>query len=721
MNFTKKAFTTTLMSIFGSLVLASSHMDAPLITLDDAANTTDVYAFRSSDGTTQYLTTALAVYPFEEPSIGPNTYNFDDNVLYAIHLALGDDVAAGRTTLSYQFRFTTSFKNVETILQSYLGVVNDVDDASQNLTQTYTVTLVDHRADLAPTLGSCVVPPNNQGIATPLYNQADNGENPAKSGATTSAELDPYTSQAICSLDSGYLAFAGQRDDGFYAYIQAVFDLLQLRGPEDRFDSQSGFNVHTMVLNIPLSELNGEMQVVGVYATTSRQSVTILREDNSGPQHMGNFVQVARQGNPLFNEAFVAIEDKDLYNRTSPQTDDLLFSKYALNPELAVLINAILFGGQGPAIETDRTDLAGIFIPDVIKVDLSTGPARLAGPPDDEGFSRLSVFGGDALTSAVQPGLPGFPAGTIPGGWPNGRRFGDDVLDIAVTAAISDLRSDPLIINGPAGDSVDANDIAYNKVFPYAATPLNGRLHAHNGLAETATLNFAHFGNGEGFSSDIVLTNPSDTTEVLGRIDFRDANGNPLFVGIVAAPGIVPSDSTISGGSGLSFQLTSSVDVVLPRLGTLTVSTDGTGPVAVGSAIVTADAALGGVIRFNIPGIGIAGVPVSQPLQGFTIPVRREMQINSGIAISSTARREITLNLRLLDAEGRELTQRKIENFPARGHMSLFIDELFLEADTNGFRGSLVVEASGGVVIATALELGNQPGQFTTLPVTPLQ
>jgi hypothetical protein len=116
-------------------------------------------------------------------------------------------------------------------------------------------------------------------------------------------------------------------------------------------------------------------------------------------------------------------------------------------------------------------------------VDLSTGPARLAGGgamhatnPDDPGFSRLGIFGGDTLVSAVQPGFGG---GVVPGGWPNGRRFGDDVIDIAVTALISDLRVSPPIIRGPAGDNTDANDIAYNKVFPYAATPLNGRNHTH--------------------------------------------------------------------------------------------------------------------------------------------------------------------------------------------------------------------------------------------------
>ena len=99
---------------------ASSHMDAPLITFDDAANTTDVYAFRSQseDGATQYLTTALAVYPFEEPGIGPNNYRFDDRVLYEIHLSLDGDAGTGKKTISYQFEFQTSFQNQGTILQS---------------------------------------------------------------------------------------------------------------------------------------------------------------------------------------------------------------------------------------------------------------------------------------------------------------------------------------------------------------------------------------------------------------------------------------------------------------------------------------------------------------------------------------------------------------------------------------------------------------------------
>src|SRR4026207_1265809 len=143
----KQVLATLLLALIGlpASVLASSHMDAPLIILDPAANTTDVYAFVDQDGNQKSLVLALGVYPHEEPGIGPNKYNFDDNVLYEIHVALGKDVAAGRPTISYQFQFKTKYKTRSTILQSYLGVVTNIDDSAQNLTQTYTVTKLSHR------------------------------------------------------------------------------------------------------------------------------------------------------------------------------------------------------------------------------------------------------------------------------------------------------------------------------------------------------------------------------------------------------------------------------------------------------------------------------------------------------------------------------------------------------------------------------------------------
>jgi hypothetical protein len=447
--------------------LASSHMDAPLITFDPAANTTDVYAFVSQrPGSTQkYLTVAFAVYPFEEPGIGPNIYGFDDRVLYDIFIALDNNIAQGRSSRAYRFKFSTNRKSETTILP-YLGLVEPAPKgqfpANQNFRQTYTVELYKFKRvgfDKVR-LGSGIVPPNNQGRVTPYYNIGNDGDKAAKPGVATETALDPYTKNAIFDLALGHRAFAGQRDDGFYADVQSPFDLEFSFGrdrntPTKPFDSQGGFNVHTAVLEIPLSEL-GNAKIAGVYVTTTRitpgKGVPLIE-------------QVGRQGNPLFNELFVAFADKDRYNRTRPTSDAAMFGKYADNPELAKAL------GTTPIIPGL---LRSIFIPDLIKVDLTTPPARLAGSP---GFHRLGVFGGDVLQSSAQD--PFGNGGLIPGGWPNGRRFGDDIENIGLIA---------LGAAGPLGkidpdfnaSRVSTNDITYNQVFPYAATPHNGRVHDHH-------------------------------------------------------------------------------------------------------------------------------------------------------------------------------------------------------------------------------------------------
>lgn len=457
---------------------ASSHMDAPAITLDDAANTTDVYAFVTRDGDgREYLTAALAVYPFEEPGIGPNAYQFDDDVRYAIHIALEEGVARGTPAITFEFDFDTAFANRRTILQSYLGALAAPAQgqfaANQNRRQTYVIRRIDHGTGRATLIGNgqrdgLIVPPNNQGLVTPFYNQADNGDKPAKGGVASATNLDPYTRSAVARLKGGYVAFAGQRDDGFYADIQSIFDLdfsfgASTRTPTKPFDSQGGMNVHTIVLSIPLDQLSrregSAPKLAGVYATTRRKRTNGGERWNSPetPRSSAVFDQVGRQGNPLFVEALLPVRDKDRYNQTSP-TEDFAFTASVDNPELSRVL------GVRPII-----DLRTIFTPDLIRVDLTTGPARLAEQP---GFNRLSVFGGDVLKSQFQD--PFGNGGFIPGGWPNGRRFGDDVVDIAIIAlgAAGPLGSD---FTGADVDRVNTNDISFNVAFPYAATPHNGR------------------------------------------------------------------------------------------------------------------------------------------------------------------------------------------------------------------------------------------------------
>jgi hypothetical protein len=285
--------------------------------------------------------------------------------------------------------------------------------------------------------------------------------------------------------------FAGPRDDGFYMDLGSVFDLLSGQtafSPFNRLprfldndggssdglgqdgagvDGLKGYNVLAIAIQVPLNQLpsfpyteaitGNAVQGVGVYASASRQRIT-LRRSNGRPVNSGPWIQVSRMGNPLFNEVFVPLADKDRYNRTSPLRDAALFDGYARSPELAGHFNA--FFGTAFAT-TGRGDLAALYIPDVIRVNTTTGPPLL---PGQAGFSRLSFVGGDRT-------------GVSPGGWPNGRRIGDDVVDIALTALASGPGYSPVVL---LGDNVAANDQLYHQVFPYLGTPHSGAVHDEN-------------------------------------------------------------------------------------------------------------------------------------------------------------------------------------------------------------------------------------------------
>jgi hypothetical protein len=214
------------------------------------------------------------------------------------------------------------------------------------------------------------------------------------------------------------------------------------------------YAIQIPVSQLPVSSYSspffGAQTGVGVYASVSRRLLTV-RGPKQGPKSVGPWIQVNRMGNPLFNEVLVAIRDKDDYNQTSPGGDEA-FAKYARNPEVATLINAVF----GTAFQTtDRADLEAIYIPDVLRVNTTTDPVRLAGAP---GFSRLGFIGGDTTDG-------------VSGGWPNGRRLGDDVVDIVLTAIASGPGYSMITV---LGDNIHANDQTYNQVFPYSATPHAG-------------------------------------------------------------------------------------------------------------------------------------------------------------------------------------------------------------------------------------------------------
>ncbi len=460
--------------------LASSHSDAPLIKQDPQANLTDVYAFigtRYDDPSVKVLNVSMSVRPFSEPGDGAMYERFADDARYSIHVT---DPASGRTRLRYDFFFSAvdgGYKNPNTILSYGLGTevgpIQSVGDARQNYTQSFRVEKATGERGRVIGRELLTPPPNVGSNVTPAYNDAS-GQ--AVSGATTNGDLDSYTRTTIHALSTGEVVWAGHRDDSFFSDIPGIFNLLDVRILDNNgnlgdglgqdgggVDGFKGFNVLSIAMQIPVSLLEdrgiprsfdsvffGPQTGVGVYATVSRPRVTI-RDDDGSRRSADGWVQVSRLGNPVFNEGLVAHVDKDRYN-AAPATKDEEFAGYALNPELAVLINTVY---QTSFVATNRTDLTGIFIPDVLRVVTTTDPVRLSGQP---AFSRFGFIGGDTT-------------GGVSGGWPNGRRPGDDVVDIALTAIASGPAYSAITI---VGDNVAANDLPYHQVFPYLATPHSG-------------------------------------------------------------------------------------------------------------------------------------------------------------------------------------------------------------------------------------------------------
>ncbi|MBC8040615.1 MAG: DUF4331 domain-containing protein [Opitutaceae bacterium] len=466
---------------------AASHSDAPLSKQDPQTNLTDVYAFigtKYNDPSIKVLNVIVHVRPFSEPGDGVIYDKFSDDALYSIHIA---DPNTGLSLRRYDFEFSSvsgNLKTPNTILSYGLGTevgpIVTVGDARQNYVQTYSVSREDRRKRAKTLANGLLCPPPNVGPeTTPAYNDLDGL---AVSGATTFEALDNYTKQTVYSAPTGESFFAGSRDDGFFADTPGIFDLLNSRILDNNgtladglgqdgngVDGFKGFNVLAFALQIPVSDLpsiaytapfTGAANGVGVYASVSRRRVTVL-SDKKDPKSGGPWVQVNRMGNPLFNEVLVALRDKDNYNRSAPTDDAARFRTYALNPEIATLVNALY---STTFTTTGRTDLAAVFIPDVLRVNTATAPVKLAG---SEGFSRLSFIGSDTTDGAA-------------GGWPNGRRLGDDVVDIALTAVASGPAYTTITL---VGDNMNANDQTYNAVFPYSATPHSGTNNSKDSVA----------------------------------------------------------------------------------------------------------------------------------------------------------------------------------------------------------------------------------------------
>src|SRR3954447_20683201 len=393
---------------------ASSHREAPLISQDPTADNTDLYAFVSPDKPST-ATIVSNWIPGEDPAAGPNYYTFSQTARYDIYADTNGD---GKPDIAWYFRF----KNLPS--QLFLG----------NTQQSYTVTKVEKGK-------SSVV---GHGLLTP----------PDNIGPRSTPNYDALAAKGIHTLGDGSTVFAGQRDDPFFADVGAIFDLVAIREGTGSTgggkDFLAGYAVHTLALQIPISQVDTASHAIGVWTAVDRRTVTI-----KGKRKTVKWTQVSRLGNPLVNEVIIPTAGKDLWNRLTPAKDSR-FVKYYKTPLLAGVINKLYNLGVP---EQNRDDLVQVLLTGIPGVTF-TGktPAdelriNLAVPPTPAGkMSRLGVLGGDNA------------------GYPNGRRLTDDIVDISEQAVGGFLLGKKL----PLGDGVNGNDVQFMSTFPYAADPASG-------------------------------------------------------------------------------------------------------------------------------------------------------------------------------------------------------------------------------------------------------
>ena len=430
----------------GGNVGASSHREAPLISQDPVADLTDLYAFVSPDRPDS-VTFVMNAIPFEEAGGGPNFFKFGDDVLYSFNLDTNGDA---RPDLQYHFRFSTKVTNPNTFLYN-TNQVTSLDDPDLSVKQVYSVTEVDYRKGGFPrikTLGSNLpVPPANVGTrSTPDY-EANLG------------------SKGVKDIGNGIKAFAGPRDDPFFADLGAIFDLGGLRPfnsahlvplpTEAGRDYLAGKNIHSIALQIPKSRFVTGDPVVGVWSTTSRYFIKVL-SDQGDPFQFGPWIQTSRLGNPLVNEVVVPMGKKDRFNASQP-VNDAQFLPAVIKPELGGLI-PVLYPGVKTPTEVNaglgtggREDLATIFL---TGIPGANQPAKVK-PAE---MLRLNT---NSAASA----------------FPNGRALTDDVVDTEIRAVAGATPFTPdfnIAPNNQLGDGVDANDEAFMGSFPYLASPHSG-------------------------------------------------------------------------------------------------------------------------------------------------------------------------------------------------------------------------------------------------------
>jgi hypothetical protein len=435
---------------------ASSHREAPFITTAPKVDGTDFYMFRSYESGREDHVVIIANYlPLQDAYGGPNYFSLDPEALYEIHI---DNSGDGVEDLSFQFRFDTVLKGlavpvgdkVVPVPLVNIGGIGVGSDAAQNVIESYTLDIVrgDRRSGMRmPVLKA----DGSRSLGKPI----DNIGNKSIPDYPTYADSFIHDID-IPGCDGDARVFVGQRREGFVVNLGETFDLVNIAVPVEELGPEGqdaralesntidDKNVTSLAIEVPAACVAGSTPVIGGWTTASVRQARVInpqpqRTDANAPGTNtgasldgGAWAQVSRLGSPLVNEVVIGLPDKDLFNATEPKDDAARFADYVFNPTLPELVE-ILFGAAGVKAPDvfPRTDLIAVFLTGVDGLTMVEGSNAV---PSEMLRLNLDI----APTPRAEQNDLGVLGGDL-AGFPNGRRPVDDVVDIALRAAMGVL------------------------------------------------------------------------------------------------------------------------------------------------------------------------------------------------------------------------------------------------------------------------------------------
>jgi hypothetical protein len=459
---------------------AASHREAPLVTSTPKLDATDFYMFRSYEPGRDGFVTFVANYqPAQDPYSGPNYYELESKGIYEIKI---DNDGDGVEDMTFQFRFTNDRQNlivnaggVDTAIPLLqIGQIgrggNPNDIANLNVRESYSLAVIRG--------GSRQVVRNADTGATQFEKPVDN------IGFKTLPDYAAYAAAHVFNIQIPGCAtlgrvFVGQRKDSFVISLGETFDLINYANPIGEAFANSGRddiadkNVTSLELEVPISCLRTYDSVIGAWTTASRAKNEDSRAGNEDSDS-DDFIQVSRMGNPLFNELVIGLKDKDTFNASEPK-DDAHFFHYVDRPSFPTIVG-IVFGAAGVQAPNlfPRADLTATFL---------TGIKGINQPAHVQKAEMLRLNTNTPVTPAGSQNRLG-PIGGDSAGYPNGRRPGDDIVDITLRVAMGRLITLGQFgfgkpVNAPSGgldftDGAIVNDSFFDNKFPYLKTPIAG-------------------------------------------------------------------------------------------------------------------------------------------------------------------------------------------------------------------------------------------------------